>query len=468
MTLDQQITEFIAAARRQTMAHFDERMKQLAAEISQATSADRATVVRDVRLAAEAEITKRSQEAVVAAHADVARRTQEAVAAAQADADRRTYEALATAQTESARRLDEAVAAAEAAAARRLEATVAAARAELSARADEASAAARVAALAAARTEADQRIAAAVAAASREAADTARLQADRVLVESQAAARQSELAQLDRLIDAVRRFDDARSLTDVLEALGDVAAREAPRVALFLVRGNRLAGWRAAGFVPTIDPRTLDVVSDERSLLWRAIASGMSLNTTDVPAGDRVTTPFGDLGPDAAGLAVPVRVGGETVAVIYADDAADGPRHVPSAWPEAVELVARHAARCLEVLTMRRGVAPASAPRSSQPVTRPAAPERNTPAARAEDDDSAHRYARLLVSEIKLYHEAAVTQGRQDHNLAERLRTEIDRARTLYEERVPLQIRERADFFEQELVRTLANGDPSLLGASRT
>jgi hypothetical protein len=33
----------------------------------------------------------------------------------------------------------------------------------------------------------------------------------------------------------------------------------------------------------------------------------------------------------------------------------------------------------------------------------------------------------------------------------------------MYEQRVPPQVRERADYFHDELVRTLANGDGSLL-----
>jgi hypothetical protein len=311
-------------------------------------------------------------------------------------------------------------------------------------------------------------MAAAVAAARREAEETARQTAAQALVESQVAARQSELAQIDRVVEAARRFDQARSLTEVLDALGDVTSREAPRVALFLVRGNRLAGWRATGFGPAVDPLTIEVVSDESSLLWRAIASGQSLSTTDSAPGERLTTPFGELGHDAAGLAVPVRVGGETVAVIYADDAADGPRVVPSAWPEVVEVMARHAARCLEVLTMSRAVPPTATAPPPPAAPRVTPPEISAPTPRTEADDSARRYARLLVSEIKLYHEAAVTEGRHGHNLADRLRSEIDRARKLYEERVPIEIRNRADHFGQELVRTLANGDPALLGASPT
>ena len=69
------------------------------------------------------------------------------------------------------------------------------------------------------------------------------------------------------------------------------------------------------------------------------------------------------------------------------------------------------------------------------------------------------------MSEIKLYHEGALTEGRHQRNILGRLGTEVERARKLYNERVPEAIRTRSEYFEQELVRTLANGDPSLLGA---
>ena len=80
-----------------------------------------------------------------------------------------------------------------------------------------------------------------------------------------------------------------------------------------------------------------------------------------------------------------------------------------------------------------------------------------------EAEESARRYAKLLVSEIKLYHEPAVLAGRRDRDLISRLGGEIARARSLYEARVPQAVRMRGDYFRDELVKTLANGDSSLL-----
>ena len=56
-----------------------------------------------------------------------------------------------------------------------------------------------------------------------------------------------------------------------------------------------------------------------------------------------------------------------------------------------------------------------------------------------------------------------MVDGRRDRDLATRLGGEIARARVLYEQRVPPHVRQRADYFHDELVRTLANGDASLL-----
>jgi hypothetical protein len=80
------------------------------------------------------------------------------------------------------------------------------------------------------------------------------------------------------------------------------------------------------------------------------------------------------------------------------------------------------------------------------------------------EESAARRYARLLVAEIRLYHERAVDQGRRERNLLTRLAPEIERARRVYDEQVPAVVRSRTDFFHLELIRTLAGGDASLLG----
>lgn len=78
--------------------------------------------------------------------------------------------------------------------------------------------------------------------------------------------------------------------------------------------------------------------------------------------------------------------------------------------------------------------------------------------------DEARRLARLLVTEIKLYNEEQVEEGRERGNLYASLQEEIDRSRRIFEERIPAEVRAEADYFRDELVRILADGDSSTLG----
>jgi hypothetical protein len=78
--------------------------------------------------------------------------------------------------------------------------------------------------------------------------------------------------------------------------------------------------------------------------------------------------------------------------------------------------------------------------------------------------EGARRTARLLVSDIRLFHEPAVNEGRRQGNLLTRLAPDIAKARQAYDDQVPATVRTQADYFHQELIRTLAGGDATLLG----
>lgn len=88
----------------------------------------------------------------------------------------------------------------------------------------------------------------------------------------------------------------------------------------------------------------------------------------------------------------------------------------------------------------------------------------------AEDErrlhNDARRFARLLVSEIKLYNEQKVNEGRTSSDLYERLREAIDRSREMYDKRVQPPVAAKFDYFHYELVNSLAEGDENKLGGS--
>jgi len=80
--------------------------------------------------------------------------------------------------------------------------------------------------------------------------------------------------------------------------------------------------------------------------------------------------------------------------------------------------------------------------------------------------NDARRFARLLISEIKLYNEQKVAEGRSEHDLYDRLREYIDRSREMYDKRVKAEVAARYDYFHGELVNTLAEGDVAKLGSN--
>lgn len=78
--------------------------------------------------------------------------------------------------------------------------------------------------------------------------------------------------------------------------------------------------------------------------------------------------------------------------------------------------------------------------------------------------EAAHRLARLLVNEIKLYNEEQVLEGRRQRDIYSRLRDEIERSRKMFEQQTSPEVRATRDYFTDELVRQLADGDSGALG----
>jgi hypothetical protein len=287
----------------------------------------------------------------------------------------------------------------------------------------------------------------------------------------------------ERLIEAVRAIDQARSLSEILDTLASRAGREAPRAAVLLVGRDRFRGWRLVGFDPALDsPNTVDIGPADAGIIAEAVRTG-SVAPGD-PGG--IGAPrFASLPSGRDCVAVPISMSAQIVAVLYADqgpggnEPATGNRDEGQAnaepalgWRERLEVLTRHAARCLEAITafkaarvlLERPDLPAGANPRAHDGGLVDHHDAGGPGDPAENDGAAHRYARLLVSEITLYHEPAVMAGRRERDLATRLGVEIARARLLYEQRVPPLLRQRTDYFHDELVRTLANGDAAVLG----
>jgi hypothetical protein len=380
-------------------------------ELAEAAEADRAHAVADAR-----EVAQRAADARVNA----------AVAAAEADARR-------AAERETAARVGAAVSASEERA-----------RESVKEEARRAGEVARLVGIAEGRRQAEQE--------SGEKVDAA-------LTAARAEWRSAERAASERLLRGVRSIEAARSLSEILDALVTSAGREASRAAvLLLARGARFRGWRFVGFgSPLGETSAIEFGADESGVIREAARTGAAVSS---PRGGAPA--FAELPADCACFAFPITLGGQVVAVLYGDQGSTSPasRDSLSVWPHTLEVLARRAAGCLETQTALKAAGLWSNRPAPQDLPPGSAGASGDP---SEDDLAARRYARLHVSEIKLYHEADVMAGRRDRNLAKRLGGEIARARVLYDQRVAPHVRESVDYFHAELIQTLANGDETLL-----
>jgi hypothetical protein len=415
----------------------------------------RRDVARHLDAAVE-ELTATAQKAAATTEAEHTASVEQAVRQARAGAEQaaagRLAAGLADAETRAAERAAAAAADAERMAAERLTAAVADAE--------------RIAA---------ERLAAAVADAERTAAERLAAAVTEAETRMRRTSDERDIMAGERLVAAIGTIDTGQSLSEILNALATAAAAETSRVAIFLTADSQFKSWRFEGFEPAFTVSDdLQLSSADAGMMADAVLSRLVVHAgSDAVA---FAPPFADLPSDRSAVAVPLVVDDEVVGVVYADQGTAGTNDRAS-WAAAIEVLARHASRSLEALTAQRLAKTLSdragivRPRTVKAVT-PAVPvsvveppvSSSTSAPAVEDQNTAaQRYARLLVSDIKLHYEPDVIAGVRERDLMQRLGGEIARAWTLYEARVPESIRTATNYFHAEMVRTLANGDASLL-----
>ncbi|MFB3094981.1 MAG: hypothetical protein ACE10O_03915 [Candidatus Acidiferrales bacterium] len=104
----------------------------------------------------------------------------------------------------------------------------------------------------------------------------------------------------------------------------------------------------------------------------------------------------------------------------------------------------------------------------------PAEPEVAAPAAAVAIDSlpedlqalhkKAKRFAKVTVQELFMYKKDEVIKGREHKDLYDRFKEEIDKSKALYDKRFEKIAAHNADYLYDELVRVLAEKDPSALG----
>jgi hypothetical protein len=464
MSPEERIQQSVATALAAFRAGVDEDLKALVQQLVTSAAAEREQALAAVMTAAKVEAERDIKQKVAEAEA----RAQATIDQKVAEAEARAKSAIELVETAGSKERDLAesdVKALDAEAEEKLQAALASSRDELTL------------ALINAENRANQTV--------KENVATARVQE-----------REAEMAGCSRLLESIRGPDGASSLSEVLDALGRAAGREAARAAVLVLRNDRLLGWKLSGFgARDAQPKLIDIGLTEAGVIGLAVGSARPATSRDSQSAGEGPG-FAHLPADRMGLAVPLIVGGRVVAAVYADGVAEDGREqaVPSSWPEVIEILVRHASRCLEALSAQKA-ASTPTPRFWVPPTK-GTPQRTseapagsaspqpTPEAKAQErtrneasmpmradaeasqgpEESARRCARLLLLDIKLNHEPAVDESRRSRNLLSRMGPEIERARRIYDERMPASLRTRAELFHQELVATPCGGDPALLG----
>jgi hypothetical protein len=324
----------------------------------------------------------------------------------------------------------------------------------------------------------------------------------------------------DQLKESLAAVEKGSSLSEVLTYLVNEVAQHVDRAAMFIIKGSNAIGWYARGIEPPEAVKQI-TISLNADTMFRNIHNSRRALRGHSSHSPGTSQALARLGGDPQGiLGVPLVLRDKLAAILYCDSQQE---EVPPAIADLIEILVLFAGKTIDILAVapkpaaptarttgnvadraealraggddlreRAGVPktaarPAPVPVAAadegsstvmfnaatfanlrQPAAAPAArPAVATPVLSPDDQkahDDAKRFARLVVSEIKLYNETKVNEGRKHKDLYERLKEDIERGRQMYEGRVPGHVRDASNYFVDELVRILAGGDAGILG----
>jgi hypothetical protein len=315
------------------------------------------------------------------------------------------------------------------------------------------------------------------------------------------------------LVQAVSSIHAGSTQKEILRALLHAGGSHCERIALFVVKAGAASGWQCRGFGDddAITDFPLDLTAGPAAHAYQnRVAAPGNIAEMDIRFVDQFGRPANE-----QVLMLPLALKDKVAAIIYADGGESGKLD-----SGALELLVITTGAWLEVTSLRKqtaskldteaGVAverpappiqtvssfsdpfsahaPKHVPAPPAPQTQPAAevveveaPAHATAAAAPaaatdpwaglspEDADvhrKAQRFARLLVDEIKLYNQAKVAEGRRNKDLYDRMKEDIDKSRGTFQKRYGSTVAASADYFQHELLRSLAEDDASVMGSN--
>jgi hypothetical protein len=291
------------------------------------------------------------------------------------------------------------------------------------------------------------------------------------------------------------------SQTEIMAAALKSSASVSGAAALFVRRGDTFTTWRSEGLAA-------DQANGLRSLnasaasdgAFRDMCEGIRSISAD-PGSSSWPAGMNSLAVGSANICLmPILVAGKVVAAIAA--AADGSQDSAA----SLEIIARLAGLSLETSGARAAApAPQSVAAPAPPAPAPAVPPaastaepQHAPAAVTVPDPSrgsfaemsqttsteptpdisglaeadqdahkkAHRFARVAVQDLLSYHKSKIAEGRNNRNLYDLLREDIEKTRENYQKKFASTAAASFDYLHYELVAKLAGNDPEVLGAN--
>lgn len=325
-------------------------------------------------------------------------------------------------------------------------------------------------------------------------------------------------AQSKPLVNSVAKIQSGSTQKEILRGLLDAGSEYCSRIALFVVKAGAASGWQSRGFGDdeAVKDFPLDLSAGPVAYTYQnRVATPGNVAEMGGPFVEQFGSPANE-----QVLVLPLALKDKVAALVYADGGDSDKLDA-----DALELLVIATSAWLEVTSLRKltaakedgdvpsnierptpptpplpsapavssfsdpfaGHAPKHVP-ASVPVEPEAAAEvvevasAHTASAAApaaatdplaglspEDADvhrKAQRFARLLVDEIKLYNQAKVAEGRRNKDLYDRLKEDIDKSRGTFQKRYGNTVAVSGDYFQNELVRSLAEDDIPIMGTN--
>ena len=312
----------------------------------------------------------------------------------------------------------------------------------------------------------------------------------------------------ENLLQAVAAVHAGTTQKEILRALLDSGSSYCARIGLFVVKAGAATGWQSRGFENDDEVKdfSLDMNAGPVAHAYQTRAAAPA-NIAEM--GGRFVEQFGAPSNEQL-IVLPLVLKDKVAALVYADAGASGTLDSAS-----LELLVMATGAWLEVASLRKQASkepgeperPAAPPAPVQTVssfsdpfaghapkhvasrpaptpepaevvevaahaTAAAAPAAATDpfaglsAVDAETHRKAQRFARLLVDEIKLYNQAKVSEGRRHKDLYDRLKDDIEKSRATYQKRYGTTPAASGNYFQKEVVRSLAEDDLAVMGGN--